>query len=75
MVTDEPIDRPTGRLLEMRVTIKTRTKNKAGNTGQDGAPGVINSKTYPWLYPTYHQTYPTYHQTYLTYLQLYQTLP
>ena len=28
-------------------------RNKAGYTGQDGAPGVIDSQNYPLLYQTY----------------------
>ena len=35
--------------------------NKAGYTGQDGAPVVICFKTYPKLYETHPQLYQTYH--------------
>ena len=36
---------------------KKKKGNKAGYTGQDGAPGVVNSQTYPKLYKTYPKLY------------------
>ena len=35
-----------------------KERNKAGYTGQDGAPGVTNSQIYPELYQTYPKLYP-----------------
>ena len=53
----------------LAVTID-HTENKAGYTGQDGAPGVFNSQIYPQLYLTNPQLYLTYSQLYQTYPQL-----
>ena len=43
---------------------KTEKKNKAGYTGQDGAPSVIISLAHPELYQTYPQLYQTYPKLY-----------